>query len=158
MTLQSLIVYHCWATERTLETCAVLTPEEFLRDLGGSFNSLRDTLAHALMADDAWQHRVRGEPFTRPTPEQLPVKLETLRDQWQPKLSGWEALIATRDSSELIQYRAFDGQPYSNTVEEIVCHVVNHGSYHRGQVASMLRQLGHKAVNTDLITFTRLPT
>ena len=158
MTLQRLIAYHRWATERTLETCAVLTPDEFLRDLGGSFNSVRDTLAHALMADNAWQHRVTSSPFTRPTPDQLPADLETLCDQWQPVLSGWDEVIATRGSSELIQYHAFDGQPYSNTVDEIVSHVVNHGSYHRGQVTTMLRQLGHKAINTDLIAFTRLPT
>jgi uncharacterized damage-inducible protein DinB len=157
MTLQTLIAYHRWATERTLETCVVLSPEEFLRDLGGSFNSVRDTLAHSFMADNAWQHRVRGEPFTRPTAEQLPANLETLSSQWQVALSGWDALIATRDSSEVIQYRAFEGQPYLSTFEEIVYHVVNHGSYHRGQVALMLRQLGHAGVNTDLIAFTRLP-
>jgi len=158
MTLQTLMSYHRWATQRILETCAVLSSEEFLRDLGGSFKSVRDTLAHALMADNAWLHRVRGEPFTRPTPEQLPADLETLRDQWQDVLRDWEALIATRDSSELIQYHAFDGQPYSSRVDEIVWQVINHGSYHRGQVALMLRQLGHAAVGTDLIAFTRLPT
>lgn len=110
------------------------------------------------MADNAWQHRVTSSPFTRPTPEQLPAKLETLVAQWQVALSGWEALIASRASTELISYHVFDGQPYSNTLQEIASHVVNHGSYHRGQVVLMLRQLGHAAINTDLIAFTRLPT
>ena len=157
MTLQNSLIYHRWAVTRTLESCAVLTPEEFLRDLGGSFKSVRDTLAHGLMADSAWLARVRGEPFTRPTPEQLPADLETLGAQWQVALNGWEEVIATRTSSEAIQYRAFEGQPYSSTVEEILSHVVNHGAYHRGQVTLMLRQLGHVGINTDLITFTRLP-
>ena len=158
MTLQNLMAYHRWAVTRTLESCAVLTPDEYLRDVGDSFKSVRDTLAHGSMADSAWLHRVRGEPFTRPTPDQLPADLETLGAQWQVALSGWEALIATRASSEVIQYHAFDGQPYSSSVAEIVSHVVNHGSYHRGQVALMLRQLGHAAVATDLIAFTRLST
>ena len=73
--LQTLIAYHRWAVTRTLESRAVLTPDEFLRDLGGSFKSLRDTLAHASMADNAWQHRVRDKPFTRPTPEQTSRRL-----------------------------------------------------------------------------------
>jgi uncharacterized damage-inducible protein DinB len=157
MTLQNLMMYHRWAVTRTLESCADLEPAEYLRDLGGSFNSVRDTLAHGLMADSAWLARVRDEPFTRPTPEQLPADLETLSSQWQVALSGWEAEIAARDSSEVIAYHAFNGQPFSNQFEEIVQHIVNHGSYHRGQVALMLRQLGHTGINTDLIAFTRLP-
>ena len=68
-----------------------------------------------------------------------------------------QELTAASGSSQ-IQYHAFDGQPYSSRVDEIVWQVVNHGSYHRGQVALMLRQLGHAAVGTDLIAFTRLPT
>lgn len=158
VTLQNLIAYHRWAVSRTLESCAVLTSDEYLRDLGGSFKCVRDTLAHGLMADSAWLHRVRGEAFTRPTQDQLPADLETLFSQWRVALSGWDALVSTRASSEVIAYHAFNGQPFSNTLEEIVRHVVNHGSYHRGQVALMLRQLGHPASNTDLIAFTRLPT
>ncbi len=157
MTLQNLIAYHRWAVTRTLESCAVLTSEEFLRDLGGSFKSVRDTLAHALMADNAWQHRVRGQPFTRPMPEQLPADLETLVSQWQVALRGWEALVTARDPREVIIYQTFDGQSFSSSFDEITLQVVNHGSYHRGQVALMLRQLGHAAVGTDLIAFTRLP-
>ena len=157
MTLQVLMAYHRWAVTRTLESCAVLTSEAFLRDLGGSFKSVRDTLAHGLMADNAWLHRVRGAAYSRPTPEQLPADLETLSAQWQLALGGWEALIATRASSEGIAYHTFEGQPFSSSFEEIVSHVVNHGSYHRGQVALMLRQLGHPAVGTDLIAFTRSP-
>ena len=155
MTLQALMAYHRWAVTRTLESCAVLTPAEYLRDLGGSFASVRDTMAHGLMADSAWQHRVRGQAFTRPIPEQLPADLETLFAQWQLVLSGWESLLSAGDGSDVIAYHAFDGQPHSNSLDEIVHHVVNHGSYHRGQVALMLRQLGHAAINTDLIAFTR---
>ena len=157
MTLQALIAYHRWATERTLESCATLSLEEYLRDLGGSFPSVRDTLAHGYMADNAWLHRVRGQAYARPTPEQLPSDLEPLVAQWRVALRDWEALIATRRSSDAIAYRTFDGQSFSSPFSEIVGHVVNHGSYHRGQVALMLRQLGHGAVSTDLIAFTRSP-
>lgn len=155
MTLPKLISYHRWAVSRTLESCAVLSPEEFSRDLGGSFKSVRETLAHGLMADSAWLARVRGEPFARPTPEQLPTDLETLVNRWQGALSGWEALVATQAPGEVIAYQSLDGKPFSSQLDEIVWQVVNHGSYHRGQVATMLRQLGHAAVNTDLIAFTR---
>ena len=84
--------------------------------------------------------------------------LETLVAQWQITLNGWEALVSTRASSEVIDYRSFDGRPFSSSVEEIARHVVNHGSYHRGQVALMLCLSGHAPINTDLIAFTRRPT
>jgi uncharacterized damage-inducible protein DinB len=155
MTLRDALSFHRWATLRTLETSAALTPEEITRDLGGSFPSLRDTLAHSLMADNAWAHRVRGEAFERPPPEALPSSVEALRAVWETVLDAWQTILETRDPSEVIAYRAFDGSPYQSSLEEIVRHVVNHGSYHRGQVMMMLRLLGHAPASTDWIAFSR---
>jgi uncharacterized damage-inducible protein DinB len=155
MTLQELMAFHRWAVLRTLESCAVLTSAEFLRDLGGSFKSVRDTLAHGLNADNVWLHRVRGEPFRWPVQEQLPADLETLVNQWRDVLRDWDTTLSTRGSSEVIHSSSSNGQQFSNSFENIVLHVVNHGSYHRGQVVHMLRQLGHAAQGTDLIAFTR---
>jgi uncharacterized damage-inducible protein DinB len=155
MTLHDSFAFHRWAIARTLEACDSLTAQEFTRDLNGSFPSVRDTLAHWLMADNAWTHRIRGEAFRRPSPEELPVDVSSLRSSWESVLSAWDELLRTRDPDEVIAYNAFDGSPYRSSIEEIARHVVNHGSYHRGQIAMMMRLLGHKAVATDWIAFSR---
>ena len=59
------------------------------------------------------------------------------------------------DAGRLIDYKSFAGEPFTNTLGQIVQHVVNHGTYHRGQVATMLRQLGAQAISSDLICFYR---
>jgi uncharacterized damage-inducible protein DinB len=154
MTLKDSIGFHRWATERTWEACAPLEPQDFTKDLGSSFPSVRDTLVHCLMADHAWLHRVQGKVFTRPDPINFP-DLEVLQTAWQPVLGQWEELIATTAPDSSIAYQTFDGAPFTSTFEEIVRHFVNHGSYHRGQIAMMLRLLGHAPAATDWIVFTR---
>jgi uncharacterized damage-inducible protein DinB len=155
MTLQDTFAFHRWAIARTLESCEGLSAEAFTRDLGGSFPSVRDTVAHWLMADNAWAHRVRGEAFRRPTPEETPPDVAALRVAWDSVLDTWDELSRTRGLEEVIAYNAFDGSAYRSSFDEIARHVVNHGSYHRGQIAMMLRLLGHKAASTDWIAFSR---
>jgi uncharacterized damage-inducible protein DinB len=155
VSLETQIAYHRWAITRTLESCRALSVEEFTRELGGSFPSIRKTLAHSFMADNTWAHRVRGEAFARPPMESLPADLETLHGAWKEVLEGWEALVNTRAAGETIRYHAFDGSPFQSRFEDIVLHMVNHGSYHRGQAVNMMRLLGHQAQGTDFIAFTR---
>jgi uncharacterized damage-inducible protein DinB len=153
--MRELIEYHRWSTLRMLESCATLTPADLERELGGSFPNLRHTLAHMLMAETAWSKRVRGEAYARPSPGELP---DDLQSAWLEVLSAWEDIARTRDPREVIEYRTFDGTPNRNTIQEIAQHVVNHGSYHRGQVTMMLRLLGQTPQGTDWIVFTRVAT
>jgi uncharacterized damage-inducible protein DinB len=155
MDLLSAWKFHQWATNRTLETCEILSPEEFTKDLGNSFSSVRDTLVHCLMADNAWAHRIRHAEFTRPDPKDF-LSIAAIRSAWQPVQQHWAQLIVQHDPQEEIQYQAFDRAPYTNSFEEIARHAVNHGTYHRGQIMMMLRLLGHKAIATDWIAFSRL--
>jgi uncharacterized damage-inducible protein DinB len=71
-------------------------------------------------------------------------------------LQRWPVLVASLvDPEQVIEYKSFAGDPFTNPLGQIVRHVVNHGTYHRGQVATMLRQLGAQAVSSDLIGFYR---
>ena len=154
MNLQDAWRYHQWATERTLESCEKLSFEELTKDLGGSFPSLRETLVHCLFADGVWFHRVQGLAYTKPKPEDF-SSVSDLKAAWQPLFTSWIGLIDQTDPEKVLQYSALDGQPFKSSFEEIVRHVVNHGSYHRGQVAMMLRLLGHAPIQTDWIVMTR---
>ena len=75
-TLRELYAYNYWARDRQLEACAALSQEQFLRPMGSSFSSVRDTLAHVMGAEWIWLERWRGRsPQTMPgVPEGLPFQ------------------------------------------------------------------------------------
>lgn len=153
--LSRLLEYHRWATERTLEALSALTDAQFTQVIPSSFPSVRDTLVHAFMADRTWLARVQGETVTRPEPEDYPT-LTVLRQPWLEVIERWSVVLhGMTDPNAVIAYHSFAGEPFTSTVAEIVRHMVNHGSYHRGQVTTLLRQLGAKTVSTDMIVFTR---
>ncbi len=155
MNLTDAWEYHQWATNRMLESCESLGFEELTKELGNSFSSLRETLVHCLFADGVWFHRVQGLAYTKPKPEDF-SSLAEIKAAWTPLIESWLGLIAQTDLEKIVEYTALDGQPFKSSFEEIVRHVVNHGSYHRGQVAMMLRLLGHVLIQTDWIVMTRL--
>jgi uncharacterized damage-inducible protein DinB len=150
-----LLEYHHWGTNLTVNAVKALTPEQFTRDLGSSFPSVRETLVHVFTADRAWLGRLEGEAPPRANAQDF-ADLPALLEVWEPVLTRWLVVVASLgDPGRLIEYRSFAGDPFSNTLGQIVRHVVNHGTYHRGQVATMLRQSGAQAVSSDLISFYR---
>jgi uncharacterized damage-inducible protein DinB len=153
--LLELLEYHRWATNLTVGAARALTPEQFTQDLGSSFPSVRDTLVHVFTADRAWLGRLEGQAPPRANASDF-ADLASLLEVWEPILTRWPTVVDTLgDPSRLIEYKSFAGEPFTNTLGQIVRHVVNHGTYHRGQVATMLRQLGAQAVSSDLIGFYR---
>jgi uncharacterized damage-inducible protein DinB len=148
--------YNRWAGRRTLTTARALANDDFLRPMGNSFSSVRDTLAHILGAEWIYLERWQGrspkallDPATFPTMQSLESRWETVeRDQMQ----FIEALTPLRLGEELA-YVNLRGQHYSYPLWQQLVHVVNHSSYHRGQVTTLLRQLGAEAVSTDFLVY-----
>lgn len=156
--LLDLLAYHRWATERTLEAAMKLSPEQFTAEITSSFPSVRDTLVHTFGADRAWLGRIAGESPERGNPADFPTP-ESLREPWLSVLEAWPKRVSgIADPGAVISYTSFNGDPFTSLLEEIVRQVVNHGTYHRGQVTTMFRQLGAQTVNTDLITYYRQKT
>jgi uncharacterized damage-inducible protein DinB len=148
--------YNRWAGRRTLTATRALASDDFLRPMGNSFSSVRDTLAHILGAEWIYLERWQGrspkallDPATFPTVQSLESRWETVeRDQMQ----FIEALTPQRLGEELA-YINLRGQRYSYPLWQQLVHVVNHSSYHRGQVTTLLRQLGAEAVSTDFLVY-----
>ena len=150
-----LLEYQRWATTKTLDSVAKLSLEQLQRDLGSSFKSVFETLVHMYGADRAWLGRVQGQAPSRPNLADYP-NLAALREAWEVVLDGWKEEVSKLENPKLeIHYKSYDGSPFTSSLEEIVKQVVNHGTYHRGQVAAMQRMLGGEAVGTDLILFYR---
>jgi uncharacterized damage-inducible protein DinB len=156
--VRTLFAYDAWANRRMLDACAALAPEQFTRDLGSSFHSVRDTLAHIMGAEWLWLERFQGRtPGGLPSADQF-ADLATLRARWtqfESELLSYVGGLSAADLERSFEYRDLKGNPHSNVLWQTLQHLANHGTYHRGQVTTLLRQLGAKPVGTDLIGFYR---
>ncbi len=155
---RQLFAYDAWANGRTLGACALVAPEQFTRDLGSSFHSVRDTLAHILGAQWVWLERFYCRvPAALPPPEDFPdiATLTARASEVQRDLGDYVNQLSSADLAGSFDYRDLKGRPHSGLPWQALQHVANHGTYHRGQITTLLRQLGAKPVSTDLIAFYR---
>ena len=157
--LRTLVDYHYWARDRLLDAVGRLTPEQYTQRLENSFPSVRETLVHLYGAEWVWVSRWNGDsPSALPDGRELP-DLPALQAAWfalEPRLRGILEKLGEAGGSEPLRYRGFDGRPQAQLFWQMLQHLVNHGSYHRGQVTMMLRQLSvAPAKPMDLIAFYR---
>jgi uncharacterized damage-inducible protein DinB len=141
--------YSEWASRRLLDAAMALPAEQRERDLGSSHKGVLDTLAHIVFADRIWLHRVLRTPEA--AAEAVEVEWPRLWRQWADLAALWTDV----ELAQVLEYKDLRGAPRDSKLEEIVMHVVNHATLHRGQVLGMLRQLGVAPPQTDLITFYR---
>lgn len=154
-----LLDFHYWARDRVLDAVAALTPEQYARDLGSSFKSVRDTLVHLYSAESAWYQRWQGaSPAGHVSPEQYP-DVESLRRAWGDLEKKMRAFLGAQDQAGIdtvYSYTLFNGTAAASPLWQMATHVMNHATYHRGQVTTMLRQLGASpAKGMDLIGYYR---
>jgi uncharacterized damage-inducible protein DinB len=156
--IRFLFQFNQWADDRMLDTCAALTNEQFTRNLGSSFGSVRDTVTHLYGAEWVWNERFQGRSPSAllssaafPDLASIRAKLEEMDLYYLDYVSK----VTQQDLDRIIRYKSFAGDEFSNPVWQSLHQVSNHASYHRGQVVTMLRQLGVKPNSTDLIMFYR---
>jgi uncharacterized damage-inducible protein DinB len=155
---RSLVAYARWANAQILGAADLLTPEAFTRDLRSSYPSVRDTLVHVLWADWLWLERLKGHsPRDLFEPSEF-ATAEALRHRWGPVESGFATLVAEPgvDLTRQVTYTNTKGEQATYPVGQILRHVVNHATHHRGQVATLLRQLGQVPPTTDFLVFVDL--
>jgi uncharacterized damage-inducible protein DinB len=158
--LGRLLDYTVWANHRIMRAAATLQEDEWKRDLGGSHGGVRGTLAHTLGAEWIWLERWKGTSPPRGIDEGEFPTLIALRDRWtlvEEHRASWFQNLKDEAVAERILYKTLDGRPYEGVIWQLVQHMANHSTYHRGQVINMLRQLGAKPVSTDLVIWDRDP-
>jgi uncharacterized damage-inducible protein DinB len=155
-TIRELYEYSWWANARSLEAASMVSREEFTKEIGGSFSSLRGTLAHLYGAEWVWLERWRGtSPSSLPSALDFP-DVEAIRSHWEKVERGQREFLEGLDTARLgesLTYTNLQGETWTYTLWRILAHVVNHASYHRGQVATLLRQLGKPPLSTDLLLY-----
>ena len=157
--LRTLLDYHYWARDRMLAALAPLTPEEFVRPLGSSFSSIQDTLGHVYSAEWAWHRRWQGDSPKAQLPSETFPDVAAVTAMWaktESDVRGFLESLGEAGVERTFEYTTLAGDPGSSVFWHMLQHVVNHGSYHRGQITTMVRQLGHSPPDsTDLIRFYR---
>jgi uncharacterized damage-inducible protein DinB len=145
-----------WADEIVLGALLKAPADKVSADLGSSFKSMLDTLNHVYLAELVWLKRVRGADTAQFADLTVPADTNALASAWPEVHRVWLEWAGSRgadDWTKLCTYRNSAGAEFSLPYWQIVLHAANHGSYHRGQVATMLRQSGVTPPGTDLIRF-----
>jgi len=156
-TLLQHMRYTAWASARLVEAAGKLVEEERARDFKTSDHSVLGTLVHVYAADRVWLHRVRGTPratFIDPEDHSMDV----LRTDWPQVHDGWRELLEAETDESIqrkVPYKDLRGNTHETPLWQIILHVVNHGSHHRGQVSGMIRTMGHTPPVLDLIFYYR---
>ena len=148
--LRRHIRYNNWASALLMDAVRGLPPGELERPTGISHHSILGTMTHLHFADWIWYTRV-AEASEKPD-----ETLAALEREWPDLQKRWERFcdnLSDTDLSRTIAYRSIRGYDGVASVEQIVLHLVNHGTLHRGQVMGMIRQLGIAPPGTDLLHY-----
>jgi uncharacterized damage-inducible protein DinB len=151
---RSLLAYTIWADREHLQALAKVPAQHLTLATGTSFGSLLGTMAHVLGSEQVWLGRFLGAP-----PEMFPdegdiVDLGGLRagfEELWPQLEFFMASLSLEQLLAEIAWVSRAGNSYRRPVWEALVHMSHHSGYHRGQLTTMLRQLGHQPPATDLI-------
>ena len=161
--IQLLFEYDRWANHRVLQAASNLGTEQFTRDLGGAFSSIRETLVHIIAGEWVWlEYWKAGSPDSA-----FLATLRTRRESlFNPRLFADLAAVRAKWSEvEKQQLDFVNGLtddflttmlPFRSTrakLAQLMQHVANHSTYHRGQISLMMRQLGAQPVATDFHEF-----
>jgi uncharacterized damage-inducible protein DinB len=140
--VRTLVDYHYWARNRMFEALAHLTSDQFTQNLFNSFPSIRDTVVHLYTADWGWHLLWQGQPLTEPPAADSFSDLASVQGVWQDQERKVRVFVENLADQDLSGFWWR------------LLHLVNHASYHRGQVTTMLRQLNVDVPKSqDMIVF-----
>ncbi len=153
--LLELFRYDRWANGRLLDAASGLSEEELKQPLRTSFVSVLGTLRHVLWSEWIWLSRWTPAPLRVDNP--LTCRdLADLKTCWAALESEQQAFLSTlcdSDFGRVVSYENPPGTKWSYTLGHMLQHVANHSTYHRGQVVTLLRQLGKTPPTTDFLVF-----
>ena len=161
--IQLLFEYDRWANNRVLQAASALSVEQFTRDLGGSFRSVRDTLLHIIGGEWGWLTYWRAPSHDAALLADLWDRHDALfRPDGFPNVGALRLKWAEveKEQTEFVDCLTDEALrkmlPIHKTqmsLAHLMQHLANHSTYHRGQIAHMMRQLGAKPVATDFHAF-----
>lgn len=147
--------YNTWANNRLINDLRGQDDELLNKELVGSFPTIHATISHIWFAETGWLSRLNGNGWKTSTVTNFNGTSNELFQNWQTTSEKFQKFVEKADLEKEIQFEQ-KGENFSIPAREIVQTVFNHGSYHRGQVVMMMRQLGiSKISQTDYIEWVR---
>jgi uncharacterized damage-inducible protein DinB len=154
--LKSLFAFNRWADERVLEACRALAPGDYEREPVPGWTSVRATLVHMADATWIWARRIEGQTITARAAETAVPTIDDAAALLARGHDAFDRLLDTIRPEQLAAvwtYRNLENQELSLPLWAVFRHVVNHATYHRGQIAAKLGRLGATAPRTDLVVW-----
>ncbi len=150
--IRSLFAYNKWANEKILENAGDLSDTEFESEFAASYGSMRGTLSHVLWAQVIWLARWEE----REAPQRFVLERAGIANAFDESHRGLEQFansLTDEDWPRLIDYVDSRRAKHSRPLGSLATHLVNHGTYHRGEAALMLTAAGHSPGDLDYVYF-----
>jgi uncharacterized damage-inducible protein DinB len=153
-----LYQYNAWANRRTLDACDTVLPGGFTREIESSFRSVRDTLVHIMAVEQIWLERwkLKWDGTFRKAADFPDVA--SVRQAWkgiEAELLAFVDGLSDEEVNRIVPHKNSAGLEFRMPLWQLLQHLVNHGTYHRGQITTQVRQAGGKPIATDLVAFYR---
>ena len=154
--LLEMMAYDRWANNRLIKAAQQLDSARLARDLNSSFSSVHQTLLHIVWAEELWLERWHGHSFM---PSLDPTAFSTVQslhhhfEEVHARQRHFLEVLEAGADDQRIGYVNFRGQRWEYSLAQMVQHLVTHSAYHRGQLATMLRQLGVVPPTTDYLVY-----
>ncbi|MGB9253405.1 MAG: DinB family protein [Candidatus Korobacteraceae bacterium] len=169
--IHDLYAYNLWANRRMFSVLDKLSDQQFTSVIQSSFPSIQESVAHILGAEWLWLMRWNGTSPRADGPfdlknlmqkdgvdvEQLMTVpgLRSFADSLEQERQEFLRTLTDDTLHARLRYNGTDGKEFSMPLVQVLQHVVNHGTYHRGQVTTLLRQVGTETISLDLLFFYR---
>ncbi|NQV21401.1 MAG: damage-inducible protein DinB [Rhodospirillales bacterium] len=154
-----LAAYNAWANGRVMEACGRLSDREFQAPRQAFFGSISGTLNHVLVGDRSWLARLRGDPPAGYALDQILydtfTDLERARRAEDQQIAAYVGGFDETAFGSTVSYKTVKGAAFENTIQEILTHMFNHQTHHRGQIHDLLSQTDVPPPELDLIFYLR---
>lgn len=157
--LQQIAAFHTWANQKLAELITTLPEELLTKEVASSFPSIYQTLLHMWSAESVWWQRLKLQEninipanYFKGTTHEVIQHLLQQNKMWE----DWVNSSSEMSLEHVFKYHNTKREPFKQPTYQMLMHVFNHGTYHRGQLVTMLRQLGQtKIPATDFILWSR---
>lgn len=154
--LEALFDYGYWANRKVFAVLSELTDEQFTQLVAGSYGSVRNTLVHVLSAEWGWLDRCGGAPRGPALIATDYPTVASVRDRWvrvEHHVRDFLSKLSDADLERAIEWAMGTGAKHTSRLGDLLHHAAIHGVHHRGQVALLLRVLGHAPGNFDILLY-----
>lgn len=156
--LRILHAYNAWANNRLFDSLEAMPVDQCRQDMKASHGSIHNTLVHMVGAEKVWLdiwRQAEREPFLRPENFASLADVRRLWDKIGHDTAQWLGGMSDGKFQETFTMKTAKGDTFTHQYWQTFQHLMNHSTFHRGQVVTMMRQLGWKPPATDLIVFYR---